>query len=650
MFGYDVGAMGEAQPREPGRRLVVPAGNPVLETWSRLRRLPGRGWERLRGLPGRLWAELSLLSLAFGYGALLRLEAFHRSYGPLAGSDLFLRMQEAVAGLAASIRPASFSFPSGLLPYRFDPSSYLLEARSMEHFYEARLREPLFVFSTKVSLWLTGGQDLAVSVASNAFSILLVPATYALGRAVGGPAVGLPAALVVAIEPQLILNGPKGYRAELFACLVVAFALACIRLHRRPSTRAAVMTGAVGAAVCLTRITSLAFVVPGLAAVALSHGIPKWRHAARRAAVSGAVVLVLIAPFLVACWVEFGDPFYSINWHTGWYRQVSGMETGEPMSASEFVLTRVRQAPTQAIDTALRGLTLYPWADKWDWLAEHWGVPLAAALKYLCLAGLLMWLWTSEGRLILVVLAGSMLPFAFTWELWQDWRFTVHTYPIFMAAAAFAAVRPVQWIYGVWASRRPLGPALRGLAPSVLLTAGVATFFVGSLCLFPVILVHQELAAGRAASVGGDPRRVFFIDREALFFARGWSPARLEGDVVFRYPKGAVGRIWVPMVGGREYRCLLRLDPLGTDTQRLRVLEFRINEWSHRFPLRPDQGGVDTYWIRIPMGATKSGLNRVEIREVKGSGAKAADGGRATSEPDFKLWFVRFFPEAAATG
>jgi len=87
-----------------------------------------------------------LLWVIVAYGALLRFEAFDSAYGPLAGSERFVRAQHAVASMASRLHPASLEWPRAPMPYRTDPKSYLDAARAMEHFYEARLREPLFVF------------------------------------------------------------------------------------------------------------------------------------------------------------------------------------------------------------------------------------------------------------------------------------------------------------------------------------------------------------------------------------------------------------------------------------------------------------------------------------------------------------------------
>jgi hypothetical protein len=87
----------------------------------------------------------------------------------------------------------------------------------MRYFYEGRAREPAFVFATKLGLWMAGGQDIAVSIVSGVSSTLLVPATFLLGFELGGPLVGLPAALLVALDPDLVSWSTMDFRDDFFA-------------------------------------------------------------------------------------------------------------------------------------------------------------------------------------------------------------------------------------------------------------------------------------------------------------------------------------------------------------------------------------------------------------------------------------------------
>jgi len=596
--------------------------------------------DRLRRLPAAVWIEASLLTAIFLYGALLRFEAFQRGYGPLLGSPWWIRLQGGAADIVQLIRPASFAWPRGDLPYRFDAKSYIGSARAMDHFYEAQLREPLFVFATKVGQWLTGGQDIAVSMVSSFFSSLIILATYALGRLIGGRAVGLLAALFVAIERDLIWTGAAGYRVDLFTLLTVLFACCCIRLHRQPSIRGAVAAGVIAGFACLTRITALSFVVPGLLAVALSHGVGGARQMMRPAIVSGLIAMTLLAPFLITCWVEFGDPFYSINWHTSFYRARGGIDGTDQMSAGSYLALRLRDEPASTLHTGLRGLTVYPWANKWGGFSDHWGRPFAGALKWLSVAGILMWLWVPAGRMALWVFAASMLPFAFTWEVpgGDQWRFTMHAYAFLLPAAAYAMVKPVCWARRLMSSQTSRGPEMQKLGHRIALTAALLLLFLGTLSVLTPIAVAHDLARGRPASVGGS-------EKDELLFGGGWREMRRDGNITFHYPRADRGTIWVPMSGGRAYDCLVRLDALPESGEAPRIVEIIVNgKWVERLTMSPDPSAVGRHQFRIPEGVVRGGLNRIEVIARGTPGVETQGQGDSTG-PRFRFWYIRFFPQ-----
>ena len=54
----------------------------------------------------------------------------------------------------------------------------------MTRFYQAHVREPVYVAWTKLWLWLLDDQDVGISYASATASALAILATYLLGAAV----------------------------------------------------------------------------------------------------------------------------------------------------------------------------------------------------------------------------------------------------------------------------------------------------------------------------------------------------------------------------------------------------------------------------------------------------------------------------------
>src|SRR5258708_9744190 len=105
--------------------------------------------------------------------------------------------------------------------------------------------------------------DVAVSFASGAFSVLAIALIVFLGAEVFSLAVGLAAGLLWATEYEVISTGTEGWRDEAFTCAVLLTALAMLRLIGRPSIRYAAMLGLASGAACLIRITSVSFVLSG---------------------------------------------------------------------------------------------------------------------------------------------------------------------------------------------------------------------------------------------------------------------------------------------------------------------------------------------------------------------------------------------------
>jgi 4-amino-4-deoxy-L-arabinose transferase-like glycosyltransferase len=286
---------------------------------------------------------------------------------------------------------------------------------------------------------------MAVHVASAACSTLLVLATYLLGVAAFSRAAGLLAALALAVDRNALWWSVEGFRDDAFALFVVLSALALVHLWRRPTAMSGALFGLAGAAACLTRITSLSFLFPALVVLLLARGerAPQRRRAAGVAAL---VLMALVGPFLLSCWVAFGDPLYAVNFHTKFYRSRSGLPFQESMGWLDYL--RAGSPLREQAETGLRGLTTYPFKNKWQGLdgVAAW-VPLLMSAS--AVAGLALFLRSAPGRLLLLVLFTSLLPFAFTWAIpgGAEWRFTMHAYPFYLVAAGLALTTAVTWTW-----------------------------------------------------------------------------------------------------------------------------------------------------------------------------------------------------------
>jgi hypothetical protein len=382
------------------------------------------------------------------YGAALRIEALEgRLWGPAAPGWV-----HGVARAAEALRFDGLKWHPAERRYDGDPAQYLEYARAPRSFYEAHRREPLFVYMTRLGLWLSGGDDIGISFASVLSSALAVGAAYLVGAQAFSPAVGLLAAFLLAVERQMVALSIEGWRDDTFLLFVLLSTWALLRLDQRPSFARGALLGLLGALACLTRITALSFLIPALAMVALRSRRP-WTDRARVLGVAAACVVLaaLLGPFLWSCWRAYGDPLYAINVHTHFYRREAHLPQRGGMGWTEY-LTESFQ-PFQLLELGLLGLTRYPFANKWDYFG-YWAPWLPRVMMALALLGLLAFLGSRAGRLLAAVLITSTLPYAFTWEVpgGAEWRFTAHTYPFYFVAIAFLLERasrlldpPLEW-------------------------------------------------------------------------------------------------------------------------------------------------------------------------------------------------------------
>lgn len=127
--------------------------------------------------------------------------------------------------------------------------------------------------------------------------------TGLLGREAGGGGVrgarlGLIAATIAAVYP-LLIAADGSLRSESVFALFVTLSLWCaLRLRSDPTVRRAVALGIVIALAALTRSEGLLLVV------LLPFGLAGWR----RGLVAVAVCAIVLSPWLVRCWVTFGQP------------------------------------------------------------------------------------------------------------------------------------------------------------------------------------------------------------------------------------------------------------------------------------------------------------------------------------------------------
>ena len=145
----------------------------------------GRVLRARRELRNTRLAFAIAVALVTLYAALLRYEALVGNYGWTGQPAWSAVLQRYAVPLAHALRPESIVWGPNPRPYiAGDPINYLRYAREMRHFYQAHVREPVFLALTRASLWMTGNRDIGISFASAIGGTLSVLATCLLGGAV----------------------------------------------------------------------------------------------------------------------------------------------------------------------------------------------------------------------------------------------------------------------------------------------------------------------------------------------------------------------------------------------------------------------------------------------------------------------------------
>ena len=169
---------------------------------------------------------------------------------------------------------------------------------------------PLTTLVITPATWLFG---ITTDVLAQRLTMAIVGTTAVvviglLGRAVAGPRVGLAAAAIAAVYPNLFMNDGI-VMAESLAALTVALALlATYRLRESGSLRTAALLG-VGCGLAALARAELVLLAPGLALPLLLGGNrPAWREWMRPVLTVGAVTALVVSPWVVRNLVVFEEP------------------------------------------------------------------------------------------------------------------------------------------------------------------------------------------------------------------------------------------------------------------------------------------------------------------------------------------------------
>ena len=579
---------------------------------------------------------LALLSVILLYAGLLRFDALFKAYGPYEHPRWLAAMQQPVQSAAAALTP---NWPRRRVEQPYvggDPINYLKFARQMRNFYAAHVREPGFPGATRVALALTNDADVAVSLTSMTFALLTLAATFALGSALGSPAAGLAAAAALGIDRSAVSWSIGGWRDEMFALFAVLSAWAWLRLHQRPTYAHAVIAGIVGGGALLTRITSVALLAPA-AVFLLVQRDPSRRHP-RQVAIAAAVAMAIVAPFMINCLIATGDPFYAINNHTDFYLKREGTADPVPISAFRYALEKFETRPMAAADTVATGVFLYPFANKWVGLDE-WLDGLGTVLACLAIAGMVVWLWHPEGRLLLVMLLVALIPFSVTWTVvgGAEWRLTLFAYSFQLLAAFWIVDRVLRALVSRASPFRT--PMLRRLA----ITAALAVVFITWTLVVPYAVAREALAMGAPASIMTNRRNQWLV-------GDGWSRPVVTGNVTARFATEPVAHVRIPLPESRPYMLLLRLHPLNTTSHAPQVVDVELNGLPlATLTLTWDPDRIGEYRLSVAPQMISPGMHRLTFRSHAMIPLSAGTEEFRELPRDlpvgFRLWYIHIAPQ-----
>ncbi len=325
-----------------------------------------RAWkEILTSPPAASWVPQAAATALILFGLLLRLDAL------LVRSNL-VEESPSLGSFHEWIQPVLPSYslfnPQNAPddPYRADVRSYLDRAQSMSlfGFYDASFREPFYVSLVSSFLWLFGGREIGILIQSFFFSVAVLPLFYLLTARLATNWWALAALVPVTLHEWLILEAPTGYRMSTYVFFLLVFVGWIFLGETKRWWVDAAVTGILGATLCLIRLSGLSLVVPLLLLKAWDLRKEK---GSKYALTSFFVVLALIGPFLLNCYLDHGDPFYAVSFHTQfWLNAEKTEQAPQQVSLSRYLLGL--HSLRELTAGTLKGLTTLPLRTFWNGL------------------------------------------------------------------------------------------------------------------------------------------------------------------------------------------------------------------------------------------------------------------------------------------
>jgi len=203
---------------------------------------------------------------------------------------------------------------------------------------------PLYPLLLGIAFNVARPDDRTVAFVSMAFGFLTALASYFLARRLIGPQGAWLAAVLVALQAELLRVSLSGLNVSLLAFVVTL--LFFVTLKHRGTAAWSLLCGAVCALAYLTEYAALALALPALGVLLVGQRAQRLRHAALF--VVGFAILA--APWLLRNWAVSGSPFsemetYSLATYTTTYPEMSLYRKVDPSAgtALSFLAAHPRQ-------------------------------------------------------------------------------------------------------------------------------------------------------------------------------------------------------------------------------------------------------------------------------------------------------------------
>jgi hypothetical protein len=334
-----------------------------------------------------------------------------------------------------------------------------------------------------------------------------------------------------------------------------------------------------------------------------------------------------------------GDPLIAINYHTRYYRFAESQPIDKPMSAAEYIGRKLTDRPVATIDTGFNGLLVQPFVTKWN--GFPWAPWLGRFIRACAVIGIGAMPFFAAGRLLLVAVLGSLVPYMFTWNVGggNAWRFTMHAYPCFFIAAAVAIVGAVRAVRAAKANPPLVRSTAVPIGRRTALVLAIGTLGVALYVLLPWFVVREAIAKGESTSVETG-------DRDSVFYRAGWSAPHVEGITV-RVSLGPRAVVRLPLPQKRAYDIALRIDPVTPiSPEHIDVLFNRTLVGRFRLAWNPDR--VGTYRVHAREDIVNKGSNELVLIPSATTSTAAAGPRFAWLDPSaslgVRLWYVRVVP------